>query len=414
MVSEDVWKIIEEEVEKPSIFKSKESLTPEYLPDTLPHREKELKELASYFKHLVTSPGSFSQRVLIVGGVGTGKTATARIFGRDFTRYASSKGYKIRYVHVNCHSNRTLYNVVSDIARQLDAPIPSRGLSVREMFDALLNYLDETDQYAIIALDEFHYFASLAGRDAVYFIARSYDAIDVPVKRLNYIFISQDTAKLSLLDPSLENYLLRHMIKLEPYSSTQLFDILRYRASKAFYEGTYDDSVLKFIAEYEGYDKGGGGNARHAIEILMLSGVIAENEGSRRINLDHVRKAIMKTSREIVSISEAINYSSLHELLILLSIVRILRRTGKPYVKIGDVEKEYEIVCESLNTQPRKHTQVYEYIINLKKAGVIEARLSGKGMRGRTTLVGINYGPLDLLEQYLIDLVKKKMALGAQ
>jgi cell division control protein 6 len=412
-MSEDVWRIIEEEVRKPSIFKSKESLTPEYIPDSLPHREKELKELVSFFKHLVTSPGSLSQRVLLIGGVGTGKTATARVFGRDFTRFASTKGYKVRYAHVNCHSNRTLYNVIADMARQLNAPLPSRGLSAREMFEALLTYLDETDQYAIVSLDEFHYFASLAGRDAVYFVVRAYDVFETPVKRLNFIFISQDTAKLSLLDPALESYLLRHMIRLEPYTSSQLYDILKYRASKAFYEGTYDDSILRFIAEYEGYDKGGGGNARHAIEVLMIAGVMAESEGAKRLSLDHVRKAIMKVSRDILSISEAINYSSLHELLILLSTVRLLRRTGKPYVKIGDVEKEYEIVCESFNLQPRKHTQVYEYVMNLKKAGVIEARSSGKGMKGRTTLMGVSYGPLDLLEQYLLDLIKRKISMGA-
>ncbi|MGC9181734.1 ORC1-type DNA replication protein [Thermogladius sp. KZ2Tp1] len=412
-MGEDVWKIIEEEVERPSIFKSKESLTPEYIPDTLPHREKELKELASYFKHLVSSPGSFSQRVLLIGGVGTGKTATARVFGRDFTRYALTKGYKVKYAHVNCHSNRTLYNVIADMSRQLNAPLPSRGLSAREMFEALLAHLDETDQYAIISLDEFHYFASLAGRDAVYFIVRAYDVFETPVKRLNFVFISQDTAKLSLLDPSLESYLLRHMIKLEPYTSAQLLDILKYRASKAFYEGTYDDTVLKFIADYEGRDKGGGGNARHAIEVLMIAGVMAENEGAKRITLEHARKAIMKISRDIVNVSEAINYSSLHELLVLLAAVRLLRRTGNPYVKIGDVEKEYEMVCETLGQQPRRHTQVYEYVMNLKKAGIIEAKSSGKGMKGRTTLIGINYGPLDMLEQYLMDLIKRKIAIGA-
>jgi len=109
--NKNTWRIIEEELEKPSIFKSRESISPEYIPDRLPHREKELRELTSYFKHLVTTPGSISQRVLITGRVGTGKTALAKVFGRDFTRLAAEKGYKVRYAHVNCHRNRTLYNV---------------------------------------------------------------------------------------------------------------------------------------------------------------------------------------------------------------------------------------------------------------------------------------------------------------
>ncbi len=407
----ETWKIIEEELSRPTIFKSRESLTPEYIPDKLPHREKEIKLLASAFKHLIISPGSFSQRVLLVGGVGVGKTVTARVFGREFARIARLKGYNLRYVHINCHRNRTLYNVVAEIARQLEVPLPQRGLSVKEMYDAILWHLEENNIYAIITLDEFHYFASIAGSDAVYFIVRTYDDTIASLKRLNFIFISLDTSKLSLLDPSTESYLLKHMIRLKPYTSSELYDILKYRAEQAFYPGVVDDEVLKFIAEYEGSDKGGGGNARHAIEILFLAGDAAEHEGSDRVTIEHVRKAISKTSREIINISETILYSPLHELMILLAIIRLLRRTGQTYVKMGDVEREYEMVCEEFDQQPRRHTQVYGYIMNLKKANVIDARTSGKGLRGRTTLISIHYGPLDLLEQYVVDLIQKKISM---
>ncbi len=407
----DTWEIIEEELRKPTIFKSRESLAPEYVPHKLPHREEELRILASSFKHLITSPGSFSQKILITGAVGTGKTVTARVFGQVFTRKAMEKGVNVAYVHVNCHRNRSLHNVVSDIALQLGINIPSRGLSVKEIYDAILGYLDERNIYAIITLDEFQYFAQIAGSDAVYFIVRTYDGVQYDVKRLNFIFISLDTSTLSLLDPVTESYLLRHMINLKPYTSKELFDILKYRAEEAFYEGVVSDEVLKFIADYEGSDKGGNGNARHAIEILTLAGVAAENEGSDKITLEHVRAAIMKTSREIINISEAILYSPLHELLVLWAVTRLLRQTGQPYVKMGDVEKEYEMLCEMLGEKPRRHTQLYEYVMNLKKAGIIVARTSGKGQRGRTTLISTHYGPLDLLEKYIEDLVNRRLGI---
>ncbi len=405
------WKIIEEELGRPSIFKSRESLAPEYVPNILPHREEELRQLASAFKHLITSPGSFSQRILIIGGVGTGKTVTARVFGRDFTRVARKKGFDIRYIHINCHRNRTLHNVVTEIAKQLGLSIPLRGLSVKEIYDAILGFLEDNDIYAIVTLDEFHYFASIAGSDNVYFIVRTYDDSHFAVKRLNFIFISLDASSLNLLDPVTESYLLRHMIVLKPYTSKQLFDILKFRAEQAFYEGVVDDEVLKFIADYEGADRGGSGNARHALEILMLAGEAAENEGKDKITLEHVRAAIMKTSREIIDVSEAILYSPLHELIVLWSVIRLLRRTGKPFVKMGDVEKEYNIICETLGLQPSKHTQLYEYVMNLKKAGIISARTSGKGQRGRTTLISIHYGPLDLLEKYVEDLVYRRLGV---
>jgi len=407
----DTWRIIEEELSKPSLFKSRESLMPEHLPDKLPHRENELRSLVSYFKHLVHNPGDISQRVLIIGGVGTGKTALSKLFGKIFTRTARERGYNVSYAHVNCHRNRTLYNIIYDIARQLNIPLPSRGLSAKEMFDALLTYLEELDQYIIVALDEFHYFASISKSDAVYFLARTYEAHEGS-KRVNFIFIASDTSKLAFLDPTTEGYLLRHIIKLNPYTAEQLYDILKYRASMAFFDGVYDEDVLKTIAEYEGVDRGGGGNARHALEILLLAGDLAEKEGARRITIEHVRKALASLSREIVGVSEFIKYSSLHELLVLLAIIRLLRRTGKREVRIGEVEDEYRVVCELYGEIPRRHTQVYEYVQGLARAGVISAQPSGRGQRGRSTMISIPYGPLDMLENYVEETIRRRRELG--
>ncbi len=402
------WEIIKEELSKPSIFKGKESLAPEFLPDKLPHREEQLRELVASFKHLVISPGSFSQKVLIVGSVGTGKTATARIFGRDFTRLARQQHINLKYVHVNCHRNRVLYNVILEIARQLEVPLPQRGLSAQEMYTAILSHLDEMNAYAIIALDEFDYFASIAGSDAVYFLVRTYDEYADMIKRLNFIFITRSTASLSLLDSATESYLLKHIIKFNPYTSKELYDILVYRADQAFYEGVVDDDVLKYIAEVEGVDRGGRGNARFALELLMLAGEAAEKEGVMRVTVEHVRKAFSAVSPEVVMVSEAIYYLPLHELLILWATVRLLERGSEPYVKIGDVEKEYAMLCEMIGEEPRRHTQVYEYVMNLKRASIVDAKVSGKGYRGRTTLLSIRYGPLDALERLVEDLIRKR------
>ncbi len=400
--------VIESVLGRPSVFKSKEKLFPEYLPSYLPHREEQLKALAEYFRFLLVEPGTISQRVLLVGGIGTGKTATARRFGNDFKYLARRKGVNLEYVHVNCHRDRSLYLVVQEISRQLRIPIPQRGLSAQEMYTAILRHLEERDQYVIITLDEFDYFISVAGSDAVYFLVRTYDEHPEMTKRVSFIFIARDLSNLGLLDAATESYLMRNVIHFKPYTSRELYDILKHRVAEAFHEGAVGDEIISYIADIVGVDRGGSGNARLALEILLLAGEMADHEGADRVGIEHVRRAHMLANQDLVNILDNLPYLQLHELLLLLAAVRVLKAKGEPYARMGEVEKEYHQVCEELGVKPRKHTQVYEYVMNLKRLGIIDARPSGKGYRGRSTLIGISIGPLDMLEKKILELVEAR------
>ncbi len=399
--------IIESVLEHPSVFKSREKLYPEYVPPYLPHREEQLKGLASYFRSLLVEPGSIAQRVLLVGGIGTGKTATARRFGSDFRALAHQRGIRFEYVHVNCHRDRTLYLVMQEIARQLRIPIPPRGLAAQEMYHIILKHLENKDMYIIITLDEFDYFIEVAGNDAVYFLVRTYDEYPHLTKRVNFVFIARSLTSLGRLDSATESYLVRNVIHFKPYTSQELYDILTYRVQEAFHEGTVPDEVVRYIAELVGVDNGGSGNARLALEILMLAGNEADKEGASMVTLEHVRKAYTHTNPDLsVLVNDVIRHLPLHELLLLLAAVRVLRATGEPYARIGLVEEEYRSICEEYGEKPRRHTQIYEYVNDLKKRGIVEARVSGKGYRGKSTLIGISIGPLEALEKYIEELIE--------
>ncbi len=401
--------LLESVIRRMSVFKNKDALYPEYVPDRLPHREEQLKQLAEIFRVMITAPGTASARAMLVGGVGVGKTVTARVFGNVLSNLAREQGIELRYIHINCHRDRTLYEVVAEMVRQVGAPIPLRGLSPREMMLALMNYMERHNLYALVTLDEFDYFVSVAGNDAVYFIVRLYDEYPDAKKRMSFVFIARNLSSLDYLDPATMSYILKHVIKFEPYRSSELFDILADRRDRAFHEGTVDDDVLQYIADTEGVDKGGEGNARAAIETLLLAGEAADYEHSHRVTIEHVRKALSHVHHDIVRIADALPYLQLHELLLLKAIVRVLRRKNEPYARIGEVEDEYRNLCPLYGEEPRKHTQVYEYVNNLKKMGIIEARVSGKGFRGRSTLISV-IAPLDALEKQVDALIEKRLS----
>ncbi|MEM4518859.1 MAG: ORC1-type DNA replication protein [Sulfolobales archaeon] len=406
----DIRNIIESELNRASLFKSKEKLYPEYLPNSLPHRENELKTLTNIFKPMLLTPGSISHKAMIVGGIGTGKTVTARIFGKEFTQIAKRRGLNISYVHVNCHRDRTLFEVVNEAVRQLRLPVPQRGLSVREVLNYMLDLIDSENLYVILALDEFDYFINVAGSDAIYFLIRVYDEFPDKVKRLNFIFISKSATSLSMLDPTTESYLMKNLVMFNPYTSRELYDILKFRADESIFEGAVSDDVLRYISDTIGSDKGGPGNARAALEILLIAGEIAEREGVMTISLDHVRKACSIVEPNTVMLNDALPYLSFHELLTLKAVVTALMESGDPYVNTGIVEEIYNKLCEEYGVEPRKHTKLYEYIVNLKKLGILISSTSLKGRKGRSTYISISLIPLNIIKSKVDELLKVKIA----
>ncbi|MHA1736032.1 MAG: ORC1-type DNA replication protein, partial [Candidatus Thorarchaeota archaeon] len=55
---------------------------------------------------------------------------------------------------------------------------------------------------------------------------------------------------------------------------------------------------------------------------------------------------------------------------------------------------------------PRSHTQVWEWVQDLSAHGIVDARRSGAGRRGQTTLIGLSDVPAEMLERFLIELIE--------
>lgn len=128
------YDIITHEMGRPTIFKDESALFPDHVPMNLVHREPQLKSLSRTFKVLLESPGSVAQKVTLVGDVGVGKTAVAKRFGSTMESIAKGSGIDLRYVHVNCYKDRTLFLVVKKVAQQILPSIPDRGFSAQGAF----------------------------------------------------------------------------------------------------------------------------------------------------------------------------------------------------------------------------------------------------------------------------------------
>lgn len=386
------------EAESP-LFRDETVLDINYIPKTLLHREDEMRLLRSLFSYLLTAPREMSQRVIILGGVGVGKTALAQRFGLDLMEEARRRRLRVRYLHVNCREVRgSLFLALRKAVRDLKPEFPERGYSVDDLLEALMALLDERDEHLLLCLDDVEPLIE-AEPEALYRLTRvQEERLEAP-RRLSLILIAKSLEAFRMLDRSTLSTLQRSILHLSAYTQHQLLDIVRSRAHLAFREGVIPLEVMELISELA---TGEGGDARYAIDLLWRSGKYAEVEGSRRVLPRHVRGAAATLYRGIRE--EELRGLSLHESLLLLAIARCFREGAKAYASTGEVEKVYRIVCEELGERPRGHTQLWKYLKRLRSLEVVSISL--EAVRGRTHRIALRV-PADALEREVERLLER-------
>jgi cell division control protein 6 len=364
-----------------SLFKNENVLLQEYVPEAIPHRGVQMRELEAYFQGVAERPESVSQNVLLSGAVGSGKTMLAKKLGAAVEKKAAAYGNRVKFLHVNCRIDRSLVAIFNNALRTLGHVYPSRGFSFEELRQALFEVLRKDRVHIVVAFDEVD---SLVGSDpnSLYTITRIRE-ISQDAQAFSSILISKNLDYVKMVDLSTISSLSWNTISLDPYSPDQLFDILLSRSQQAFREGSVDDGLLKMASEIAGVY----GDARYAIELLYRAGKLAEVAYSGKVMPEHVRSA----QGDLLEFrKEELSYLDKHQRIMLMAISGTLKNSDAPLATIGEVEKNYNALCESMGVSPNHHTQVWNDINELARKGIIDAQLSGKGFRGRTTMIGIS------------------------
>jgi len=380
-----------------SVFKDEAKLDINYIPQQLPHREKEHRLLMEFFSFILRYPERMAQRVIITGDVGTGKTVLAQHFGASITSEANKRAIKFRYVHVNCREYRgSLQPILHHIVTVFRPNYPARGYSVEEVFSTLMQVLDEDNAFMILALDEFDSLIEKEGSDAVYKLTRLQEMRLGKPQRLSFIFILRDLKVIEQLDASARSTLQRSIISLECYGKAQLVDILSDRVSMAFELGTVQEDVVDLISELAFTETG---NARFGIELLWRAGKYADAADAGLVEPECVWMAVSSIipglrRSELVSLG-------LHEKLFLLAVARFFKENEQAYAPLTEVEKAYAIVCEEFGEEPNSHTQVWNYAQFLSSLGILKTVVATSTVRGRSTQVSLPSIPAFELEKEL-------------
>jgi len=370
--------IFQQYIRSQSIFKGdREVLRPSYIPDVLPHREEQIRELA---RILVTAlGGNRPSNVLLFGKTGTGKTACMKYIGKEIER-ADSGLNKVHFLYMNCEVVDTQYGILQNIGNRFiedfEARIPFTGWSTERVYNILREKIDEEKRVIVIALDEVDQLVSKSGDDVLYHLCRIND--DLKNAKVSVIGISNDLRFMEFLDPRVKSSLSEEKMVFPPYNAEQLKDILEQRSKLVLEPGALEPSVIPLCAALAAQEHG---DARRALDLLRVSAEMAERNQLSVVTEADVVKA--KNKIELDCITEAIRTLPIQSKLVLMGVFLNTER-GDGKLTTGDLYETYKELCQCTSMAILTQRRITDLISELDMLGIIHARVKSFGRGGRT------------------------------
>ena len=398
---------------KPTVFADRNVLSPHYIHETLPFRDKEIEKVM-----VGLSPALKNERprnMFIYGKTGTGKTCSVKHVISKMGQHPSSSVS----CYINCRMYNSRYRVIQKITKELLPSLDSMGFGLAMLYEKMMHAVEAGEAAAgaqaqseeearrksggrrlIVILDEVDMVKDLD--DLLYTLTRCND--ELKNGSVSIIGISNKLSFKEQLGQRSRSSLCENEMVFAPYTATQLQSIIAQRAQDGFKPGVVEESAVNLAAAITGQDVG---DARYALKLLMKAGEIADEKGISKITDKEVDEARRSVDRDVAF--EAISTLPDHQQLVLLAIANLTLDKGKntrlvqgggeeddSHLISGEVYEEYSRVSRKYR-KPRRSARWYrEYLNDLEMLGLITTIESGAGMRGRTRLIRIGYPASDV------------------
>lgn len=378
------------------LFINRDKLSSRYIPEKLPHRERQLDILEFLFSEFFEGREiAYTRIVQLIGPIGSGKTSTTLLLGRILEEKAGKFGLNLLHLYTNLKlesSSRFLY--YKSLAEKLSKNIVLRSVSAEEQLKIILDYLARTDTYTILTLDEADTIGRKGGNisELVYDLSRINELFYEGANRIvGILIVARNHEWKKGLDPAVKSSLGQFIIEFPRYSYRQILDILIYRATQAIKRECIGDNVLEFISEIT--STYANGDIRYALDLLLYSGVLAESEGSPKITLNHVRKILKRIGGPSYQIlpSELNNA----EKYVILALIRALKLFKTPFVSLSKIKYCYKIMSEERSISLIDGEQIESILQKLVDKGIVECKGPAK--------IGFIDIDIDLLEKRLLE-----------
>ncbi|MBI2657843.1 ORC1-type DNA replication protein [Candidatus Woesearchaeota archaeon] len=366
---------------KESVFFDKKVLQSGYIPETIPHREEQTKQIANILAPALKRDKP--SNIFIYGKTGTGKTLTIKHTTKKLLEIAEKENIPIRVLYINCKLKRsadTEYRLIAQLATELGKSLPATGLPTEEIYKAFLRAVNKNEQNYILILDEIDQLINKTGDSVLYNLTRMNEDTE---SQISIIGISNDIMFVDNLDPRVRSSLSEEEVVFPPYNALQIQAILKQRAELAFNKDVLEHGVVEKCAAYAARDHG---DARRALELLRVAGEVADRKNSRKITISHIDEAEEKIDRD--RIIDIVTTQPKQYQLVLYSILSLRKGRGNS-IFTGEVYEIYKSLCGKTNTSTLTQRRVSDIISEFDMLGIVNAKVISKGRYGRTREISV-------------------------
>ncbi len=363
---------------KNNIFKDKSLLQNSYQPEDIPHRNNEIKQVASILAPALR--GEKTSNLFLYGKTGTGKTLTIKYVREELLkRFKKEKNFDLKIEYLNCKLKKvsdTEYRILAELIKKLGGEVPATGLPTQYVYNKFIDTIDSDKQLIILVLDEIDQTVRKISNDFLYNLTRL--NTELSKTQISIVGISNNLTFLDELDPRVRSSLSEEEIVFPPYNALQLQDILTRRAQSAFREGIIKEGVIAKCAAYAAREHG---DARRALDLLRIAGELAERGNSKEIYLKYIDEANEKIERD--KILDVISSEPKQFQLVLSSIINLYEKGKTTPFFTGDVYNSYQDLCSKNKLEVLTQRRVSDIIQEFDMLGIINVRVISKGRGGR-------------------------------
>ncbi len=382
--------IFEKEMLKDTVFLDRNVLSSHYIPDTLPHRDKEIEKIMKTLSPVLKSKPH--RNLFIYGKTGTGKTSTTKHVIDKLLQVKGKYNVGVDSIYINCRMLNTKYQVLLKCAEFCNPRKNFIGFPFSVLLDAVIDYIKVGKINFVIVLDEIDKVKNLD--DLMYSLTRANEALDSG--HIGMVGITNNVTFKKELDPRSKSALLEEEMAFSPYNAEQLQAILRQRVKLGFKDKVVSEAAINLASALAAQESG---DARYALNLILKAGELVDEEGQKKVDEAHVNNARKVVEEEIVY--DVIASLPEHQKIVLYAI-SLLTLEGSHYHRLdgtgdervlfsGEVYQKYEEVCRNMDKSAKSARWVREYINELDMQGLITISLSGKGVRGNTTLIRLAF-----------------------